>query len=33
MYFIANLAEYQPTSTPAYCNGQLLIRSIKVWHV
>ncbi|MGB6454235.1 MAG: glycoside hydrolase family 16 protein [Streptosporangiaceae bacterium] len=33
MYFIANLAEYQPTSTPAYCNGQLLIRSIKVWRL
>jgi len=33
MYFIANVAEYQPPRTPAYCNGQLLIRSIKVWHI
>jgi hypothetical protein len=31
MYLIVDLAEYQPTSTNAYCNGQLLIRSIKVW--
>ncbi len=31
MYFIADLAEYLPEATPAYCNGQLLIRSVKVW--
>jgi beta-glucanase (GH16 family) len=31
MYFIANLAEYQPPSSSAYCSGQMLIRSIKVW--
>jgi beta-glucanase (GH16 family) len=33
MYFIVDLAEWQPPSTPAYCSGQLLIRSIKVWRV
>ncbi|MGB6456612.1 MAG: glycoside hydrolase family 16 protein [Streptosporangiaceae bacterium] len=33
MYFIANLAEYVPPSTSAFCNGQLLIRSIKVWRI
>jgi beta-glucanase (GH16 family) len=33
MYFIANLAEYQEPITPSYCNGQLLIRSIKVWRI
>jgi beta-glucanase (GH16 family) len=31
MYFIANLAEWLPITGPADCNGQLLIRSVKVW--
>jgi beta-glucanase (GH16 family) len=31
MYLIADLAEWLPAATPAYCNGQLLIRSVKVW--
>jgi len=30
MYFIANLAEYLPAKR-GYCNGQLDIRSVKVW--
>ncbi len=30
MYFIANLAEYQPAKR-GYCTGQLQIRSVKVW--
>jgi beta-glucanase (GH16 family) len=31
MYLIANLAEYQPVTSPAYCKGQLLIQSVNVW--
>jgi beta-glucanase (GH16 family) len=31
MYFIANLAEYQAVTSPAYCKGQLLIQSVNVW--
>jgi beta-glucanase (GH16 family) len=30
MYFIADLAEYLPAK-PAYCTGQLMIRSVKIW--
>jgi beta-glucanase (GH16 family) len=33
MYFVLNLAEWQPARTSAYCNGQLLIRSVKVWRI
>ncbi len=30
MYFLADLAEYQPAKR-GYCNGQLLIKSVKIW--
>ncbi len=30
MYFIANLAEYQPAKR-GYCTGQMQIRSVKIW--
>lgn len=30
MYFLANLAEYQPAKA-SDCNGQMLIKSVKIW--
>ncbi len=30
MYFIANVAEYQPAKAGT-CNGQMLIKSVKIW--
>jgi beta-glucanase (GH16 family) len=30
MYFLANIAEYLPAKR-GYCNGQLMIKSVKIW--